>query len=83
MNHIPQNWDCIPLICINTDLSSFEDYQNIYYPDQRKIRSLMYNWWKNEHHNFSLEDFFTYGKPNDFQMIRQVNYKKTRSLNYN
>ena len=41
-----------------------------------ECKNLYYNWWKNEHHKFSLEDFFTYGKPNDNEMIREVNYKK-------
>lgn len=63
---------CIPLICINIDLPSFEDYQKIYHPCQRKVKSLMYNWWKNEHHKFTIEDFFTYGKPNDNLMTKDI-----------
>jgi hypothetical protein len=63
---------CIPLICINTNFLSFEDYEKINYPCQEQAKKLMYDWWKNEHHKFSLEDFFTYGKPNDHRMTKIV-----------
>ena len=33
---------------------------------------LIKDWWRKYHHNFSLEDFFTYGKPNDDKMSLRV-----------
>jgi hypothetical protein len=62
----------IPLITNNPDLGS--DYDLCGNPREwfSKCRDLYYDWWKNEHHNFSLQDFFTYGKSNDFEMIKKV-----------
>ena len=65
----------IPLITTNPDLGS--DYNPARYPKWfEKCRDLYYNWWKNEHHKFTLEDFFTYGKPNDLKMLKRLNYKE-------
>ena len=36
-------------------------------------RDMYYNWWENKRDNFSLEDFFSYGKPNDYEMTEKVN----------
>ena len=66
----------IPLITNNPDFGSdynLEQKARVWF---RNCRDLYYNWWKNEHHKFTLEDFFTYGKPNDYEMIREVDYKK-------
>ena len=63
---------CIPLITTNDDFGSYENNLKKERFYHSKSRELYYNWWKNEHHNFSLEDFFTYGKPNDFQMIKDI-----------
>lgn len=65
----------IPLIT-NTNLGS--DYNLIGTPRPWffKCKKLYYDWWQNEHHKFILEDFFTYGKPNDYEMIKKVNYNK-------
>lgn len=74
----------IPLITNNPDFGSDYDLTQTARDWFKNCRDLYYNWWENEHHNFSLEDFFTYGKPNDFEMIRQVNYKKetNKKINY-
>jgi hypothetical protein len=63
---------CIPLICINTNFLSFENYEKINRTCQKQARKLMYNWWKNEHHKFTLEEFFTYGKPNYDEMTKKI-----------
>jgi hypothetical protein len=66
---------CIPLIPQRPDITSFEDcYQRDYISWQHvyKTYELYYDWWKNYHHKFSLEDFFTYGKSNDGEMTRKV-----------
>jgi GNAT superfamily N-acetyltransferase len=66
----------IPLITNNPNLGSDYDLAGTSRVWFEECRNLYYNWWKNEHHKFSLEEFFNYGKPNDYQMIRKVNYKK-------
>jgi len=63
---------CLPLICINTELKSFEDYTERNYPPQKFARKVFYDWWQNERDNFTLEDFFTYGKPYDHRMTKRV-----------
>jgi GNAT superfamily N-acetyltransferase len=74
----------IPLITNNPDLGSDYDLAGHARGNHEECRNLYYNWWKNEHHKFSLEEFFNYGKPNDYQMIRNVNYKKEikKKINY-
>ena len=42
-------------------------------PVEINSSKLIVDWWKNYHHKFSLDDFFTYGKPNDHKMILKVN----------
>jgi len=37
-------------------------------------RDIYYDWWQNKRDNFTLEDFFSYGKENDFEMVERVNY---------
>ena len=71
----------IPLITNNPNLGSDCDLTGTARRWFEECKNLYYNWWKNEHNKFSLEDFFTYGKPNDFQMIRYVNYKKEKKKN--
>ena len=69
---------CIPLIPQNPYLTSHENY------DTKEddaiahfyiVYELYHNWWKNEHHKFSLEDFFTYGKPNDYEMTKKIDLR--------
>lgn len=57
----------IPLIYLNPDFNSFDidlerkDLRGFY----QHIKELYHNWWKNLRDNYTLEEFFTYGKPND------------------
>jgi hypothetical protein len=71
----------IPSITNNPDLGSDYDLTGTARQWFEECRNLYYNWWKNEHHKFTLEEFFTYGKSNDYQMIRKVNYKKETKKN--
>jgi hypothetical protein len=71
----------IPLITNNPNLGSDYDPNNKAREHFFYCRNLYYDWWINEHHKFSLEDFFTYGKPNDFMMIKQV-HKQNIKINY-
>lgn len=68
----------IPLITTNTDYGS--DYCpeiNDKPRDHMYIcRDLYYEWWTKRYSNFSLEEFFSYGKPNDHLMT--VNLKNNK-----
>jgi hypothetical protein len=37
-------------------------------------KEIYYDWWQNKRDNFTLDDFFSYGKPNDYEMTEKVNY---------
>jgi hypothetical protein len=63
---------CIPLITVNNDFGSYEDNIDHYLDHHVRSKKIYYNWWKNERDNFTLEDFFTYGKPYDFLMTKRV-----------
>jgi len=58
---------CIPLISINRDLGSYA--QNICRKDERSDLDFSYKayqkWWTELRDKYTLEEFFTYGKPND------------------
>ena len=60
----------------NPDMGS--DYDILYGTPVwfRECRDIYYDWWKNEHHKFSLEEFFTFGKKNDTLMMKEVRHKK-------
>jgi hypothetical protein len=66
----------IPLITNNPDFGS--DYSLDHTPREwfKQCKDLYYLWWKTERDNFTLEDFFTYGKPYDYMMVKKLNYKK-------
>jgi hypothetical protein len=64
---------CIPLLTVNNDLGSYEDNVAHYIECHVKSRKIYYDWWQTERDNFSIEDFFVYGKPYDHLMIKYVN----------
>lgn len=65
----------IPLIYLNPDFNSFDidierkDLREFY----QHIKEIYHNWWKNLRDNYTLEEFFTYGKPND--LVLEVDKK--------
>lgn len=59
----------IPLITTNTSYTSTEFGIDINRQHHTKSRSAYYYWWMKEHLNFTLDDFFTYGKDNDHKMV--------------
>jgi hypothetical protein len=74
---------CIPLIPQNPHFSSHENFntkENEFRDHIINCYNLYYNWWKNEHHKFTLEDFFTYGKPNDYEMTRYVQQVEVKNI---
>jgi len=73
---------CIPLIPQNPSISSFENFQVRDYMNWQhthKTYELYHYWWKNEHHKFDLEDFFTFGKSNDFIMTKKVRWEDSKN----
>lgn len=63
----------VPLFNLNTNLSGDNCINNNkMYPIDIISSKLIQDWWKNHHHKFPLEDFFTYGKPNDHKMTIKV-----------
>jgi hypothetical protein len=64
---------CIPLITCNNDFGSYEENikRNLF--NFIRSRELYYFWWQNERDKFTLEDFFTYGKPYDHLMTLKIN----------
>ena len=69
----------IPLITNNPDLGSDYDDQGMSRDWHGPCRDLYYDWWKNEHHKFDLEDFFTFGKSNDFIMTKKVRWEDSKN----
>jgi hypothetical protein len=56
----------LPLIYINPNIGSYEI--NYIRSDQKwleNIKEIYHLWWKQLRDEYTLEDFFTYGKPND------------------
>ena len=35
-------------------------------------RDIYYDWWQNKRDNFTLEEFFSYGKENDIEMVERL-----------
>ena len=59
---------CLPLISVNEDFGSYA--QNICRKEERKYdlgfsRKAYRKWWTELRDEYTLEEFFTYGKPND------------------
>jgi hypothetical protein len=79
MTHCGKTY-CLPLIVQSTKIGSFsenilrEDFPGLYFAD-RAVRI----WWTKLRDRFSLEDFFMYGKPNDF-FITSENIDKLESI---
>lgn len=63
----------LPLFNLNVRLGG-DNQQNNHEmsPLDMICTKLIKQWWTKHHHNFSLEDFFMYGKPNDDKMTLKV-----------
>lgn len=66
---------CLPLLSVNNDFGSCEWNVPRPNPFSFACRDLYYDFWINGRDKFTLEDFFTYGKPNDHLMTRTVDLK--------
>lgn len=63
----------VPLFSLNINLGGDnQQNDNKMFPMDIICSRLIEDWWKNHHHKFSLEEFFTYGKPNDNKMTLKV-----------
>ena len=63
----------VPLFNLNVNLGG-DNQQNNHkmFPMDVLCSKLIQDWWRNHHHKFTLEDFFTYGKPNDNEMMLKI-----------
>jgi len=77
---------CIPLIPQNPYRTSYEHYddrENDFLEHMFNTYNLYHKWWKEDHHKFSIEDFFRYNKPNDWEMTKKVKLETLKNkLNY-
>lgn len=71
----------IPLLTNNPDLGSDLCLTNTPRDWFEACKNLYYDWWKNEHHKYTLKEFFTYGKQNDHKMTKKVIYNERKSSN--
>jgi len=69
----------IPLITNNPDLGSDYDLSGAPRAWFKECRDLYYKWWQEEHHKFTLDEFFTFGKSSDFLMVREVRWKDSKN----
>lgn len=73
----------IPLITNNPDFGSDYDLNGEPRGWFKECRDLYYEWWQKEHHKFTLNEFFNYGKPNDGGMVRHLKYmNKIKTIAY-
>ncbi|NDB30728.1 hypothetical protein EB151_14415, partial [archaeon] len=79
--YINQSGRCysIPLIPINPYLSGISHHGAYFTEDKWKPKfsfvkcyEAYHEWWKNDRDNFTLDEFFTYGKDNDKLMERDI-----------
>jgi len=68
MGHTGRTYS-IPLITTNVDLGSTESDIQIERRHHVKSRAAYYYWWMKRSMKYSLDEFFTYGKPNDQEMV--------------
>lgn len=64
---------CIPLITTNVNLGSTEYDVQINRKHHHLSRKYYYWWWMDKKNEFTLNDFFTYGKPYDNKMTVSIN----------
>ena len=62
----------IPLIPLNPYFGSFENNTWLPRPHMQLCLDTYYDWWKYDRDKFSIDDFFTYGKSNDYLMERSL-----------
>ena len=73
---------CLPLITNNPDLDSDHggDEKMSVRPWHFECRDLYYWWWTEMHHKFTLDDFFTYHKVNDWKMTKNLEFLNKKRI---
>ncbi len=71
MGHTGKTYS-IPLITTNTSFGSTEKDVEIVRSHHSKSRAAYYYWWMTKSKHFTLEEFFTFGKPNDHLMVINI-----------
>lgn len=69
----------IPLLPLN---AKFLDKNSKKYKLISACRNAYYDWWVNQGDKITIDEFFTYGKPNDISMIRKVKNYSWWSFDY-
>lgn len=69
----------IPLIAMNPYFDNWY-HEGTWIPKSyfQMCYDCYYDWWKYDRDRFTLDDFFTYGKPNDILMQRRIEYCDTK-----
>lgn len=65
---------CLPLITTNNDFGSYEENRMRFFAHHALSRDAYYQFWTQKRDFFTLEEFFTYGKPNDLDMTVILTY---------
>lgn len=71
MGHTGKTYS-IPLITTNVTLGSTEKDIEIDRVHHNKSRAAYYYWWMTKSKSYSLDEFFTFGKPNDHLMVINI-----------
>jgi hypothetical protein len=71
MGHTAKTYS-IPLITTNVDSGSTEYDVVVPRDHHTKSRAAYYYWWVKESHDYTLDEFFTYGKANDHKMVMNI-----------
>lgn len=71
MGHTGKTYS-IPLITTNTTLGSTELDVDVPREHHNKSRAAYYYWWMTKSKHYSLDEFFTFGKTNDHDMVINI-----------
>jgi GR25 family glycosyltransferase involved in LPS biosynthesis len=65
----------IPIFTVNTGFSSNHAHIHRIHPRHQACRNVIKNFWEKEKDLYSVEDYFSYNKKNDANMMRFLNLK--------
>ena len=71
---------CIPLIPCSCKFNSFANNEKHVRIHEHLSREAYFNWWKNKHHKFTLNEFFTYNKNTDSLMRMSFHTSKISNI---
>ena len=74
-----------PIFTININFSSDHEYDDNLHPRHIPCRNAVVDFWKNKSHEFDINDFFFYNKPNDKDLLYKIyvnNKNNLKTFNY-